>query len=704
MKTHVIFALSAVLLFTLGLQTTNYAEGQVIETTAPTYLNIDISARATAASDYPFGMACDDSTYRVTALFSSGAFVKINRADNTYTIYDNNAIAAGEDWYSVLVVPSVNKAFANQKDSGKLVQFNMNTNTYGSDIPIPANIAGGNIGYTTTYAAAPNDISISGGGTYHFGFDSFGELKFTNGYVWELIDYVYDFSNADNLAGSADVTFHGIARIDPDTGAVTRYAIAGASALRGISVDVTDSTILWITDITGDKLFKFDTDTGLVVDTISFSAGTKPRGVTNNSDSVYIAMNQAGGSGNSKIMKVLKSDYSTSEIDTTALNSAGGAFSVYVVDTVLFWTDESSHIGTILISNPTTVTVTDTSSETSANHFGCVEENKITFAGHGSAKVGSFTVSVSDSARGDDCKGDCYAPNFGNDQNNMKLYSDGLTINGESYEMANVLHVHHDKIIEVPVGKDSSFILKINDMWPEQIRVCEIGLGLPKGHFIINDAQTMLTMRFSFDGHITESITGDTETVKNVKMTHYIKDGNTYCEFDWIGTKRLNGDMFAVQAIDEFNYNKITFVNEGYNQIGESLVGTPVFTVMDRYDHDKLVKIAILDETLVDQTKAIAENGDYWTLIDGKWSKDLILTKSICNLSKHGYDRYCNEFKIMKHGQELIAAQYFDSSAIQSVPQKVTQVEYVNYPRLHDSVSNMDKARMEYEVNQVLRQ
>src|SRR3990167_7603839 len=132
MKIQTFIAVITILLFTLGLQTTNNAYGVV---TTPTFLDIDVSARPTANGDYAFGLTCDDPTYRYASIFSSGAILRITKADNSYTIFDNNAIAAGEDWYSTVQVLNANKVYSNEKDTGKLQVFNTLTNTFGTPIP-----------------------------------------------------------------------------------------------------------------------------------------------------------------------------------------------------------------------------------------------------------------------------------------------------------------------------------------------------------------------------------------------------------------------------------------------------------------------------------------------------------------------------------------------------------------------------------------
>ena len=77
-----------------------------------------------------------------------------------------------------------------------------------------------------------------------------------------------------------------------------------------------------------------------------------------------------------------------------------------------------------------------------------------------------------------------------------------------------------------------------------------------------------------------------------------------------------------------------------------------------------------------------------------------------CNITKHGYDRYCNEFKAVMNNQESIARQYFDSDIIQAIMSPIIEKEPISYERLHDSIPNMIKAQTAFyqkDFNKVLK-
>ena len=701
----------AVLSFIILSQTTNYAFGA----TVPSFITMDISGTPNP-NDFPYGIDCSDSQYVYGTLFAQGAVYRIDKATKAVTIFDNNAVASGEDLYSIVRHPVSGKLYMNEKDTGRTQVFNPSGSTF-TIIPIPPDLSGGSLSYPQSYATNPNHIRVNEGGglgnhDYVYGTSSLSEIKYSNNFIWQLADIDYDFSTASEAVGASDYHFHGVIKIDPNTDSVVnRYSITGASSLRGMSVDSTDSTILWITDITTEKLYKFDTSSGLVTSTITLPSGSMPRGLANDVNSVFIAENQNSGS-TSKILKIFKSNSTISEIDTgQTINIVGshhGTFSVFVANGLLLWTDESSHVGQIQINNTNLKSASNTSSNTDTNHFGCAVDTEFWFAGHGSAKVGTVSLGFSSdsidstsTSNGKSCGGDCYPPHFGCDKYSTCFYDDGLTINGKSYKLDNVLHVKND-MIKTPVGQSINFTEKIQDSNPEQIRLCELGIGIPYGDFAINDARFLLGIRISFDGNVERYTSGDLTAFKDEKMNYVISGDNVYCSFKWTPTKHLDDSMFAVQVIDQYGYNKMTFFNEGYTSLGMSLVGTPIHHVMDSVGN--VATITEIDPTIMDHTKGIDEQGNGWSIVNNHWQKDLVMPDLTCDVTKHGYNRYCPEFTIMKNGQELIARQSFDSEKILSYPSPVIEQPYVKYDRLHDPIPNMMKARADYEIKRVQNQ
>lgn len=685
----------------------NNVYGQISQN-APTFQTIDISSTPNV-NDLPYGITCDDSTYRYMTLFSQGALVRVNKANNSVTIFDNDNVSSGEDWYSVVRTTS-GKLFINEKDTGLVRVFDTGTNTF-SSFPVVEDVSGGLVSYTTSYSSAPNKITVneSGGGhgnhNYDFGFGSFGELKFTGGYVWQTLDYSIDFDSTANGLGVNDVSFHGIVRIDPTNNSVTRYSIVGANTLRGLSVDVSDSTVLWVVDNSVDKLYKFDTNTGSVLNTISLTSSSKARGVTNDGSFVYIAENVSGnGVNTSRILKVAKSNFSISEIDTGAVigNSKSGTFSVTVANNMIIWTDQSNHMGTISTLDNSQKITYDTSGNSISNHFGCVDGGNFVFAGQGSVHLGVLTLSGSSSTHGDSCKGDCYSPHLGNDENSKYFYNDGLRIIGKNFdktfEIKNILHNVSNETIDLPVGEPITFILKGQDTYPDNIVSCEIAIGLQKGHFVKQDALFILGVKRSFDSVKTLYSEGDQKAFRDFNADIKNIDDNVFCVFNFVPTHHYQNDMFALQLVDMYGYDGVYFVNHGIRFYGISEIGTPMFKYFD--DFGRVHVLTILDKSLEDMTKAVDENGDLWSGDFGKlWSKDYVRSDTKGSFSiNSGYDRNdYYEFKAYKLGQELLAQEIFDSKSIQNKLGESIPMSVSFYERLHNSVPNMSKAIIEYE-------
>lgn len=707
------FIIISVFFLFLGIISMNTVNAQVVSST-PTFQTIDLSSTP-IPNDFPYGITCDDSAYVWVTIHGQGKLVRLAKSDRSVTLFDNiPSSGSGREWYSVVYEPNSDDLFVNERDNGLVLRYDKTSNTW-TNIPIVSNFDSPdnpNISYPSTYSAEPAIIRLNeathGQHTYDLSTGSFGEMKLANGYVWVVLNYSWDF-DSEGEAILSDQSFNGIVRINPSDNSITQYAISGSSALRGITVDATDSTILWITDNVADKVFKFDTNSNSVIQTITLDANTKARGVANDSVNLYIAMNEAGGSGNSKILQVNKSTLVKTVIDTSAVNSAGGSFSVFVVGNNIIWTDQSGHYGMFSRADPVNApkTVTSTSGQTSSNHFGCVVGTEFWFAGQGSAKVGSFSLSsTSESSHGDSCMGDCYSPHLGNDENSRFFYNDGLKINDFVFDVKNVLHNIANTTLVFPVGEPVRFELKVQDSYPDNVASCEIAMGIKKGHFIKQDASYIIGVKRTFDGIVSQYYEGDRSGFRDVNTLMKNTDENVIVDIVFVPTKHLSDDMFAVECKDIHGYYTTYFFNHGIKMVGKSEVGVPTFQYIDEDGRIHVLKIK--DATLENLNVAIDEDGNHWYGDFGKlWNKEFVRPDMTGSLSKyHGYDRddYF-EFKAYKLGQELIARMHpdygFDSSLIQNEVKPSFSYEITNYGRGHDPVPNMMKAVGQYEKSKL---
>ena len=274
MKKSVILGILAVLLVIIVSQTTNNASG-VLST--PSYITIPLSDTPNP-NDFPYGITCDDPNYAWVTIHSQGKLARIDKTTQAVTFFDNNPLStSGREWYSVVYHSASDDLFVNERDNGLVLRYDKSGNTW-TNIPIVPNFDSPDvvgITYPSGYTVEPAIIRLqetSGLSTYDLSTGSFGEIKWANGYIWVVLNYSWDFDSDQALL--ADQSFNGIVRINPADNSVTSYAITGSAALRGITVDVTDPTILWIADNTANKVFKFDTTSNTVTQTINLPAGT----------------------------------------------------------------------------------------------------------------------------------------------------------------------------------------------------------------------------------------------------------------------------------------------------------------------------------------------------------------------------------------------------------------------------------------------
>jgi hypothetical protein len=282
------------------------------------------------------------------------------------------------------------------------------------------------------------------------------------------------------------------------------------------------------------------------------------------------------------------------------------------------------------------------------------------------------------------------------DKFGSNIYDDGLTINGTVYDINNDFHTAPDKILDLPVGKLVTFVVKSGDTDPDQITHGELSIGIPKGDFNKQEGTFIINIDKTFPDGFTTKVEGDRTAFRQLSTELKVDEKNAYFIYSFIPTRHLPYDMFAIYVRDVYGYEKLTFVNHGVFFRGISETGTPVYDVFD--DKGRMSTITILDKTLEDLTVAIDQDGKIWRLDkDGFWEKDFEKPENYCMVTTHTFDRYCPEFKNMVLGQQLIAKQYFDSSQVQNVVKPyIASADYSDYPRLHDSLSNMMKAQSDY--------
>lgn len=632
-------------------------------------ITIDLSGQPNT-NTFPYGICYDGTQYVWVLIFASGQLARIDKGTSSVTIFDNDSGTSGFDWYSCAYKDG--KIYITEKDTGRMRIYTVSTNSW-TTIALPADISGGVVSYTEGYNASPHKITINGGGCNNnqqeFGFDSYGEVQNTNGFIWVVMKYNYDFSQTNNDCGATDTSFVGIIKINPSTNAiVSRTAISGATAPRGIDIDPSDSTVLWITDFSADKIFKFDTDTLTVDQTITLPASSKARGITCTVTDCYVALNKASG-GNSKILKVVKADGTTSEIDTGASNTSSGTFEVDITSTnFLMWSDQSGHVGSIDLNNLDLKTVT-TTTNINSNHFGVEVDGNWWWAGQGSAKVTvvDITRSATDPNGGDEFTEFLKSPTFGvsHDDRKTPLVDYGFEWNGKQYKILDNQYTPFDKV-QVNVGTFNTAKLKIFSYY--NLDMVELALvpDIGKRH----EAESAITVYFDYnmkpidvqvrqndkiiDGTYLVVSTKKVECTSDEENKVVLREGETLCHEITIQNIKFNEKPFfekiSLMAVDEHRRVTTTYLNEGFDIVGKSL------------NPSKTAMIGLEEMTQIDKFENLWTNkkGDLYTTNDyGSWILLYkVQTPQVCNDHKFQVlERYnCNFSDVVKQEQEKAIA------------------------------------------------
>ena len=298
------------------------------------------------------------------------------------------------------------------------------------------------------------------------------------------------------------------------------------------------------------------------------------------------------------------------------------------------------------------------------------------------------------------CAGDCYSPHLGVDQNGKVFYNDGLTINGQTFNVLNILHNSPDTIINLPVGEPVNFQIKAMDSWASQIDHCELGVAIPHGIFDKSQAAFQINVNRNFDGtQVTHDIVGDTTALKDLYVSfENIDDKTALCTISFVPTKHLQNDMFSVEVWDSFQYTGTYYFNHGIIFKGESLVGTPVYDVMD--DKGRITTIAIADQTLEDLTHAVDTQGNKWTLVDGFWEKDFLAPDKTCDPNE---GRSCIAFQDTIKQQQELAKKYFDGSKIQKDAPKSFTKDLYGHQTGRGPHESSDQMKWAMEITKALR-
>ena len=665
MKNTYFLGFGIVLLFISGLLGQN-ALGQTT-----TSFTIDLTGQPNT-NTFPYGICYDGTQYAYLTIFASGQLARVNVNTLAVTFFDNDSGVSGFDWYSCAVDPSTGKIIVNERDNGRTHIFDPSDNTFVT-IPIPANIDDAELDYTDGYNTAPNKFTaVDSGNTYNLGCDSFGEIKITNGFAWQAFDCKFDFSPTDNTNGVTDYLFHGIVKINMSTeSVVSRTSITGAQNLRGIDVDSVDSTILWITDITADKIFKFDTNTNTVTQTITLTAGSNARGITDDATHLYVASNKVGdGVASGKILNVTKSDGTVTTINTDAVvaNGDSGVFEVDIARGFIMWSDQSRNIGTINLS--TLAKTTTRTTDASSNHFGVLIGDTYWTAGKGSVVVTQTNLSSSGGG------GSSWQskPTFGISYlTNEQIVANGFGYDGKTKTITHNFHTDFEKV-DIPTGE--SYTVFAKGYFPNDVWIQEFCFGIPeqgKGYLAESCVEVHFDSKHGEDKEITGTkIVQKSQVLNLLDVIHEMADcysntGKGLCDktsVTLVFNEPLKYDVMMIKGIDQKRKTTETYLNEGFHVDGKQFTDLPNNMIPSPVKYEGLIKVTQSEKY-----------SNIWISDDGKmferndFGSFYQINRTFERFQDTGdmRDRTHYKFADWKKTQAENAILYFDSSMIQGI-------------------------------------
>ena len=338
-----------------------------------------------------------------------------------------------------------------------------------------------------------------------------------------------------------------------------------------------------------------------------------------------------------------------------------------------------------------------------------------TTAGGYSATIYTVTYDVTDSngntahaertvnvagriSHGDYCSGDCIPPTIGLDSNGRRMVEWPVMYETGTVSFKQLAEYFHTPMSDftVNVGDTNTlrFVIYENSGY-DAIRQIGLSIGVPfSGTF--NDGAA--TLRW-FSAPMGQTVEKGSEYIEETDKDNVFelksftteklecsptKTGNNNCMGVTIKYVFREAPKDTAVRLDLWDEKRNAFqhvLNEGVTVIGESLNGPDVFTAMA--NDGRMYTLTTDNESATDQ------NGDRWSLVDSFWAKDL---KPVINETA--------EQRILELEQaESRATQMFDSAPFQKVLKPAKGIEYPDYPRLHDSEPNMNKALIDYVLS-----
>ncbi len=275
----------------------------------------------------------------------------------------------------------------------------------------------------------------------------------------------------------------------------------------------------------------------------------------------------------------------------------------------------------------------------------------------------------------------CEPPTLGlNKAGDQRMVDGGFTCNGQTIDVENYYTDFPTVTNAVGERLQCTFII-YEDTYADNVRHFEFAVGKRVGD-AMSEEQGKIVWDRNFK--LVETVTYDSELFRNVYVLSSLakcldaSNTATCLKLELSATPKMplvDEIIVKTNVWDERRNAKQNFYKDGIDFVGYTENPLPFFNVVD--GRNGITTIYTTDFTLEDQTHAVDQYGNTWTLTNNVWQKDYVAPDMSCNVSTYiGYDRTCPEFAIMKQGQELIGTQYFDSSKIQSTGADAYTIEY----------------------------
>ncbi len=275
-------------------------------------------------------------------------------------------------------------------------------------------------------------------------------------------------------------------------------------------------------------------------------------------------------------------------------------------------------------------------------------------------------------------------PTFGKSfYTHAQIVEDGFSFNGLTLDITDNWHTDFDKTSSI-IGETNHVELKVYA--DTSLRSVTLQLGIPEigqSHYAETGIHVLLSRNYTNPNNydITDVIHEQKEPLINEKKssasiipskcTSSDRSMDERCHtisFDFTMMAPLKWDVVAIKASDFDRYSTTTFINEGVEFTGESLLSPKTHTLMEKTSAQE--RHTVLELTQMDRRHAVYEDqfGNIWEHNDyGTWKKvtpDKIVRDK--DPATNVMTRYHSSFDSLVLHEIGKATKIFDSDMIQS--------------------------------------